>query len=223
MHCKVFCVFPPVVILAMKLDEALAQLDAISAVADRATTFQGLRAFPTALSAVLGLAAASIQNRWLAGSEDPTTKFVTLWVGVAAIALVVVFADMVLRYHRDPTARARRMTIEVLARLAPSITVGAALTVIVLLTAHEVAWMLPGLWSILLGLGIFAASSLLPRSLQRVGIWYVGCGMAVMIVAQGVNQLHPLAMAVPFGCGQLLAAWLMQRECNQHPTAEEKG
>ena len=119
---------------------------------------------------------------------------------------------MAARYYRDPTARARRMTLDVLSRLAPAIVVGAAMTLIVFVMAREVAWMLPGLWSVLLGLGIFAASSLLPRSLSQVAIWYIGCGLAVLMMSHGDGALSPLAMAIPFGGGQCFAAVLMHKQ-----------
>ncbi|MGB7344380.1 MAG: hypothetical protein WBD20_09220 [Pirellulaceae bacterium] len=195
----------------MRLDEALQHLDAISAAADRSNTYDGLRAFPTALTSLIALTAAAVQQRFVAYSADATTGYLTLWVFVAASALVIVLADMTLRYYRDPTARARRMTLEVLGRLSPAIAVGGALTAIVFFTAREIAWVLPGLWASLLGLGIFAASPLLPRSLQQVAIWYVAAGLSVLILCQGSLALSPLAMAIPFGGGQMLAAWLMRK------------
>ncbi|QDT09230.1 hypothetical protein [Planctomycetes bacterium K23_9] len=193
----------------MKLDEALEHLDAIKSVANRSNTFEGLRAFPTALTSLVAIAAACLQSGIVAQSTDPTRAFLMLWVSVAAIALVIVLADMVLRYYRDPTARERRMTLDVLARLSPAIIVGASITTVVFFTAIEIAWVLPGLWAALLGMGVFAASSLLPSSLQKVGIWYIGCGLAVLILGQGDWVMHPLTMAIPFGGGQVLAAGLM--------------
>ena len=208
----------------MKLDEALEQLDAISAVTDRTLTFDGLRSFPTAVTAALAMLGAGLQSRFINSFERPLTGYLLLWVGVAVISLCVVLSGMLIRYYRDPTARARRMTLDVLARLSPAIVVGGALTAIIYLSSPEVAWMLPGLWSVLLGLGIFASSSLLPRQLQQVGIWYIACGLAVLIMAIGEHSLRPLAMAVPFGGGQSLAAWLMRRvKHSQRQIAETKG
>ncbi|WP_052031739.1 hypothetical protein [Novipirellula maiorica] len=196
----------------MRIDEALQQLDLISAVADRSRTFDGLRAAPTAASGVIALLAAAIQMRLITSSPTPLESYLLLWIGVAAVSLLIVIADMTVRYYRDPTARARRMTLEVLSRLAPAIVVGAALTLIVFVTAPEVAWMLPGLWSVLLGLGIFAASSLLPRSLSQIAIWYIGCGLGVLMLSHGDVALSPLTMAIPFGGGQCFAAWRMHQE-----------
>ncbi|GAA5506952.1 hypothetical protein [Novipirellula caenicola] len=196
----------------MRIDEALQQLDLISAVADRSRTFDGLRAAPTAASGVIALLAAAMQTQLVSSSPTPLQSYLLLWIGVAAVSLSIVIADMTFRYYRDPTARARRMTLEVLSRLAPAMVVGAALTLIVFVTSPEVAWMLPGLWSLLLGLGIFAASSLLPRSLSQVAIWYIGCGLAVLMMSHGDGALSPLAMAIPFGGGQCFAAWLMHQQ-----------
>lgn len=207
----------------MKLDEALEQLDAISAVADRATTFEGLRSFPTATTAVVGLLAAFFQTQVIGSNPVDVPAFLALWVGVAGISLCVVMTDMVYRYHCDPTARSRRMTLEVLYRLLPSIVVGGALTAVVYFSAREVAWMLPGLWSILLGMGIFAASSLLPPLLQKAGIWYVGCGLAVLILAQDAYALHPLSMAIPFGLGQIIGACLIHSHSKSRDALRSQG
>lgn len=197
----------------MKIEDALEQLDAISAVASRTTTFDGLRFLPTAISSAFALMAALAQNNWVTGSYDPLAAYLRLWIGVAVLSLVAILSDMLVRYYQDPTARARRMTLDVMTRLSPSLVAGAAVTIIVFATAREVAWMLPGLWSLFLGLGIFAAAPVLPRSLSQVGIWYVGCGLAVLILARGDAALSAYAMAIPFGGGQCLAAYLMRFEC----------
>ena len=102
----------------MRIDEALQKLDAIHLVADRVATYQGLRAAPVAITGLMGISAALLQFSVVGSASDPLLAFLTLWVGVAAVALTLIVADMLLRYHRDPTARARRMTLEVLGRIA---------------------------------------------------------------------------------------------------------
>ncbi len=196
----------------MRIEEALDRLELISAVADRSRTFDGLRAVPTLLAGFAGLVGGLVQARWVQTFADPLVGFFALWTTIAVIALSLVLSDMSIRYWRDPTARARRMTIDVLTRLMPSLCVGAAIAMIVVESAREVAWMLPGLWSLLLGLGIFAASPLLPRTLGQVGYWYVACGFAALIFARGEYSLSPLAMVIPFAGGQCLTAWLIHRQ-----------
>lgn len=197
----------------MKLDEALEQLDVLSELADRTRTFDGLRSLPTFATSAIGMSAACLQPVLLADSHDPLLHYLVLWTGIALLSLIVVVGDMAFRYYSDPTARSRRMTIDVLTRLAPSIVVGGFFSLVVLVSAPEISWLLPGMWSVMLGLGVFAAAPLLPRSLHRVGVWYVSCGFAVLILARNELALHPLSMAIPFGVGQFFAASLIRRCC----------
>ena len=66
--------------------------------------------------------------------------------------------------------------------------------------------MLPGLWQILFGLGIFASCRLLPRPIFWVAVFYLGTGLALLAVAHGESALSPWWMGLPFGVGQMLAA-----------------
>jgi hypothetical protein len=66
--------------------------------------------------------------------------------------------------------------------------------------------MLPGLWQIVLSLGIFASCRLLPAPFIVIGIWYLGAGLACLALTDDTNALSPWMMGLPFGVGQLLAA-----------------
>ncbi|TWT98513.1 hypothetical protein [Stieleria varia] len=201
----------------MRIDEALQQIDAMSALAERSTVYQGLRSVPIALTGLFGLAAGVIQPWWMSHASDRAFAFVDLWVIVAVAALAIIFSDMAMRYYQSPTARARRLTLTVLKRLSPAIVVGGGLTLVLCETAPETIWMLPGLWALMLGLGIYSTAPYLPRPLQSIGIWYLGMGMATLMLARDSYALSPWSMAIPFGGGQLLTAWLIYRH-PQHST-----
>jgi hypothetical protein len=62
---------------------------------------------------------------------------------------------------------------------------------------------------VIFGLGVFASRPVLPRPLLVVGVWYVAAGLGVLLLARGEQALSPLAMGVPFGVGQGLAAVLL--------------
>ena len=209
----------------MRIDEALKQVDAMSAITQRATTYRGLRSSTIAATGVIGLGAAVAQP-FLVGSNPGGSVFwaehllVELWVVVAMASLAVIIGDMIVRYYEDPTARARRLTLTVLGRLSPSIIVGGGLTFVFAETARESIWMLPGLWAILLGLGVYSASTCLPKELHVVGLWYIVCGFIALIILPHSAFFPPIAMAIPFGGGQILTAWLIhqhqERPENQH-------
>ena len=76
--------------------------------------------------------------------------------------------------------------------------------------------MLPGLWSLLFGMGVFASCRLLPSLVVWAGFYYVVCGCVLLSLGQGEHSLKPWQMAVPFGGGQLLVAailyWTLERK-----------
>lgn len=196
----------------MKIQEALERLDAMSAMAHRVSIYDGLRATPIAATGLMGVLAAFIQTRIVGQGLDAADRFVIFWAAVACLCLMIVLADGLVRYQRDPTARSRRMTAEVFARLAPAIVTGGALAVVIPARAPELIATLPFWWSIVLGLGIHSAAPLLPVSLRWIGSWYIGCGLIGLIVAGEAVGLHPLSMAIPFAGGQMLTAWVIHHD-----------
>jgi len=74
--------------------------------------------------------------------------------------------------------------------------------------APETLWMLPGLWQVLVSLGVFASVRSLPRSIALGGAWYFVTGFAVLLHASQTHALSPWTMGLPFVAGQLLMAAL---------------
>jgi hypothetical protein len=87
----------------------------------------------------------------------------------------------------------------------PAAGAGACLALVVARFAPDEVWMLPGLWQVLVGLGLFASSRILPRAVQGVGAWYLLAGLAVLAVSAETRALSPWTMGLPFLLGQ---AWL---------------
>jgi len=105
----------------------------------------------------------------------------------------------------------REITWQAVEQFLPSLIAGALTTFVLVRCAEGSAWMLPGLWSIFFGLGIFASCRLLPRAMFGVGMFYLIAGLADLALAQGEWALSPWAMGLPFGLGQPLAAAVLYR------------
>ena len=77
------------------------------------------------------------------------------------------------------------------------------------------SWMLPGLWSLIFSLGVFASFRLLPPQLFWVGLYYALCGLGCLVWGQGTNAFSPWQMGSSFGGGQLMSAailfWTLER------------
>jgi hypothetical protein len=202
--------------LALKLDDALLRLDVLSAIAERTKRFDGFRWCPIAITSLLGILGGLLQTALIfpagvSGGPADLTAFVQYWVVVAVVCLIVILLEMGWRYLRSPTLRTQRLTLEFMTRLLPALAAGAIVTWVLATTAPESGWMLPGLWSIFLGLGVFAATSLVDDSFRWVGAWYLAAGVLSLYFSRGPWELHPLSMAIPFSVGQGLTAILVYR------------
>ena len=90
----------------------------------------------------------------------------------------------------------------------PSAGAGLLLTMVLCLYVQEVVWILPGLWQIVFGLGVFSSCRFLPRPMLAAGAWYLLTGLACIAFGDS-RALSPWAMGVPFVIGQFLVAAIL--------------
>ena len=91
----------------------------------------------------------------------------------------------------------------------PAAVAGALLAVMLWNFAPETMWMLPGLWQVIVSLGVFASVRSLPRAVAGAGAWYFVAGFATLLLASQDHALSPWTMGLPFVIGQLLMAAIL--------------
>ena len=101
------------------------------------------------------------------------------------------------------------MLMNAIEQALPAGVAGAAIALVLVQFAPDVLWVLPGLWQILVGLGIFASVRSLPRTVALAGTWYVAAGLVVLALSCQTETLSPWAMGLPFVVGQLLLAAIL--------------
>ncbi len=199
----------------MELREALSQISEIRQQMARIEVFRGYRSMTVGFSGVAGLSAAVFQAQWVASPEIELGRYLSLWLIVAAASLTVAGTEIYWRARRAGPGLARQHTLLAVEQFLPSVVVGALLTLCIYRSAPHVAWMLPGLWALIYGLGIFASYRLLPRQVFWVGSFYVLCGCGCLLWGRGENVLSPWQMGISFGGGQFLGAailyWTLER------------
>lgn len=195
----------------MELQEALTQITEIRLQMARTTVFRGYRAVPAAFSGGLALTAAAIQALVLVEPTQHLGAYLGLWIGSAALSGAAVAMEMVIRARSSRSAFTRELTAAATEQFFPCLAIGGLATVVIVETAPGGVWMLPGLWQLFYSLGIFATCRLLPRPMSAVAVFYALAGLATLTLAQGERALSPLAMGVPFGVGQFLAAAVLYR------------
>lgn len=195
----------------MELREALTQITEIRAQLARTEVFRGYRAMPVAFSGCVAILAAAIQGVTIADPEAQMGAYLVLWVGAAVVSGLAAGLEMMIRARTAATSVTRELTWLAIEQFCPCLMAGALVTLVVLRAAPESAWMLPGLWQIFYGLGIFASCRLLPKPTFWVAVFYLGTGLAVLALGKGEAPLSPWAMGLPFGTGQMLAALVLYR------------
>ncbi|MCK5933260.1 MAG: hypothetical protein KAG89_13935 [Fulvimarina manganoxydans] len=186
--------------------KALADIDDIRNQLAASTTFQGFG--PAALTATGGLALLMtlLQATMLAPMAADPIAFFSSWIAVAVVATALIGAEMLVRSRRHHSGLADAMILQAVQQFLPSGAAGAAIAAILLRFAPDAVWMLPGLWQILVGIGIFSAAHSLPKAANLGAAWYFIAGCVVLMLASQSHALSPWAMGIPFAVGQLLMA-----------------
>ena len=193
------------------LDRVLADITAIRSQVAAGTAFQGYG--PTALAATgaLALAATVAQAALL---DDPTGRpltFLAGWVAVAIVSIGVIGAEMLARSRRHHSGLADAMILNAVEAFLPAGAAGALLLLVLARLAPESLWLLPGLWQMLVGLGLFASLRALPRPVALAAGWYVVAGLGTIAASAEGHALSPWAMGLPFALGQGLLALILHR------------
>lgn len=190
------------------LDKALADILAIRSQLAAGTAFQGYGPGAVAATGLLALAATGLQHLRLGAAAAPL-PFFGFWIAVAVVAAGIIGMEMVARTRRQHSGLADEMLRHAAEQMLPAGVVGALLLAILWRFAPDELWLLPGLWQILVGLGIFASLRILPRSMAIAAGFYIIAGLVVLALAAQTRALSPLAMGLPFTAGQFLVAAIL--------------
>lgn len=207
----------------MDISRALAQIADIHQQIAKGEVYRGYRSLPIAASGLMGLAAAWLQAPNL-GAIDPV-GFVLYWCAIAVCAGFVGASEIVYNYVVRDDRVARRRTRQVVGQFLPSMLAGAIITASFVRLSAALVALLPGLWAICFGIGVFASRPYLPRASGWVALFYYAVGIMLLWLARGPEPLHGWWVGGTFGTGQLLAAlvlyWNLERR-DRDPIAEER-
>jgi len=191
------------------LDKALADILAIRSQIAAGTAFRGYGPATIAATSGIALLTAILQFLWL---NDPSGQPIAFFVGWAAAALLsaaLIWIEMLARSRRHHSGLADAMIQQAVEQFLPAGVAGLLLAIMLWKFAPETLWMVPGLWQVLVSLGVFASVRSLPRSIAFGGAWYFLSGFTVLLFASQTHLLSPWTMGLPFVVGQLLMAALL--------------
>jgi hypothetical protein len=192
-----------------ELDQALIDIKTLRGQAARGIEFRGYGPATVALTGVLAVAASILQARDIPAPAQHVADWFGLWVATAGLSAALIGAEVLLRARRVHGGLADDMVRAALRQLLPSAAAGVLLAAVLWRFAPGSLWILPGMWQILLSLGIFAAGRDLAPAMVLPAVWYLLTGTACLALAQGANALSPWAMGAPFALGEALAAGVL--------------
>jgi len=191
------------------LDKALADIIAIRSQLAAGTAFAGYGPAAVAATAFVALITAVAQYFWL---DDPTGHPLTFlfgWAVAALLSAAMIFSEMIARSRRHHSGLADAMIHQAVEQFLPAAVAGVLLAVMLWKFAPESLWLLPGLWQVLVSLGVFASVRSLPRSVALAAAWYFVAGFVVLLLASHSHMLSPWTMGLPFVIGQSLMATIL--------------
>jgi hypothetical protein len=191
------------------LDKALADIGAIRSQIAAGTAFRGYGPAAMAATGCVALVTAVLQFALL---DDPTGHPLTFlfgWVAAALLSSGLIWIEMQARSRRHHSGLADAMIHQAVEQFLPAGIAGLLLAVMLWKFAPETLWLLPGLWQVLVSLGVFASVRSLPRSVAVAGAWYFVAGFTVLLLASQSHALSPWTMGLPFAIGQSLMATIL--------------
>jgi hypothetical protein len=191
------------------LDKALADIFAIRSQIAAGTAFRGYGPATIAITGVLALATAAAQHFWLGDATAQPLTFFAGWAATALVSAVLIGVEMRARSWREHQGLADTMIYQAVEQFLPAGAAGVLLSVMLAKFAPETLWMLPGLWQLLVSLGIFSSTRSLPRTVALAGAWYFIAGFATLLLASHAHTLSPWTMGLPFVIGQLFMAAIL--------------
>ena len=149
----------------VSVSRALEQISEIHGHLARTHVYRGWRPVPCALSGAIGMAGVV----WQLAAEPPATAwaFVIAWSIVAAVAIVVGCAEIAWHYTRASVSERHRAR-HVFAQAVPAVVAAIIITVVLINTSPALVTLLPGVWALMFGVGLFAARPFVPQR-QRLG------------------------------------------------------
>jgi hypothetical protein len=196
-----------------ELNKALADILEIRAKVAAGTAFRGYGPLAMVITGGIGLITACGQAFLLPPPD--AAMFTGVWIVAAALCALVIRLEMQGRSHRHHSGLATVMINQAIEQFLPSAAASVFLPLFILQFAPDAAWMIPGLWQILVSLGIFASMRTLPRGMALGGGFYFLSGFLCLLLASQTHLLSPWLMGAPFFLGQMLIAAVLHHAARE--------
>jgi hypothetical protein len=166
-------------------DEALIALAEIRAAAERSTRysrFSALAGFLTGAAALAGSGLCGLYPEFLGAQPELGMPFVIVWTTVLVLAATVQLGMTVMKaYERSEAVFTPIARTAFLALIGPGLAGLAGSTIFVF---HQQWSLLPGLWLLLYGCGLWSVSFFAPLFLRVLGAAFITLGLSAWLAPE---------------------------------------
>lgn len=190
------------------LYKALGDISSIRKQLANSTEFRGYGPATLAGTGLFAILAASAQALWLPDPADHISAYLGIWISTAVLSAGLTGVQMYTRTRRIHSSLSNEMLRMAVEQFLPSAAAGLLVTIVCLRYVPSAMWLLPGIWQLLFGLGIFSSCRFLPRPMIAAGAWYLVTGLSCLAMGDS-RALSPWAMGISYGAGQLLVSIIL--------------
>jgi len=190
------------------LYKALGDISSIRRQMASTTEFRGYGPATLATTGLFAILAAAAQALWFPDPAHHISAYLGVWVSTAVLSAALTGVQMYNRARRIHSGLSNEMLRMAVEQFLPSAAAGLLVTIVLLRYVLFATWMLPGIWQVFFGLGIFSSCRFLPRPMIAAGAWYLLTGLSCLAMG-GNRALSPWTMGISYGAGQLLVAAIL--------------
>ena len=194
-----------------ELERALSQIADIRARMSASSRFRGFAPEAMAFGSVFSLATAMAQTLWPAALASSGPRYLAVWGAACVCCSAICAIEAISRSRSLHGAMAGAMLGSTLRQLLPFGAAGAVIAGVSCSGAPQTAWVVPGIWLLLIGLAGLSAATSLPRTIVWPSAWYFFCGALVLGLAGGGLPLSPWMLGLPLAIGQAMVAFVVVR------------
>ncbi len=213
----------------MNIHRALSDIAEIRAQLDRTETYRGFRSLAVGVSVALLLVGAWLEQAWVADPIVSVDRYLTVWFCVAIASATLALVEMSIRARVSENELVGKMHWSLARQISPSLLVGFVLTLVIVAHAREqptasagLMWSLPGVWSMIYGLGLFSCHKHLPSQTLGVAVYFLFAGILLLAHNWSTRELAGWQMIASFGVGQTCLAIVLFWNLERRRHAPEK-
>jgi hypothetical protein len=203
------------------LNQALVDIRSIRRQVAQTSEFRGYGPLTLSATAVIALIAGAAQFHWVPEPSTHPGQYAALWLTTGVLCAALIATQMLTRADRLHSGMADEMIRMAVMQFLPAAIAGVILPFVLLHVTQAVFWLLPGLWQIIFGLGVFASCRCLPRPMLLAGVWFLLTGF-VCILLGGTRALAPGSMSCVYAVGMAYVAAVHYFSAKKVPIDEDK-